>query len=211
MGCLWQCLIDFRIYLQMETSQPLWVTCSSVWPPTQYKKCFILFRFNFTCFSVCPLPLVLAVDTTDESLAHSSSFPLIRCIYMHWDIYIDIFWDIYMYALIKFFLSLVVKQWYQAFCFHIKGMKNVSYEACWCEPDLGLIYAYPLVSTETRILYLWRELGIFFCKGFSQLEDCLAGIKRYQDFMWDGNQLLSSCILSIGPWYIYGVSVHRES
>lgn len=35
-----------------------------------------------------------------------------------------------MYALIKFFLSLVVKQWYQAFCFHIKGMKNVSYEAC---------------------------------------------------------------------------------
>jgi len=36
------------------------------------KKFFLMFRRNFLCFSVCPLPLVLSLDTTEKSLAPSS-------------------------------------------------------------------------------------------------------------------------------------------
>jgi len=28
------------------------------------KKCFLMFRGNLLCFSLCPLPLVLSVDTS---------------------------------------------------------------------------------------------------------------------------------------------------
>ena len=36
------------------------------------KKCFPMFRGNLLCFSVCPLPLVLSLGTTEKSLAPSS-------------------------------------------------------------------------------------------------------------------------------------------
>jgi len=38
------------------------------------KKFFLMFRRNFLCFSLCPLPLVLSLGTTGKSLA-PSSFP----------------------------------------------------------------------------------------------------------------------------------------
>jgi len=33
------------------------------------KKFFLVFRWNFLCFSLCPLPLVLSLGTTEKSLA----------------------------------------------------------------------------------------------------------------------------------------------
>jgi len=36
------------------------------------KKFFLIFSWSFLCFSLCPLPLVLSLDTTAKSLAHSS-------------------------------------------------------------------------------------------------------------------------------------------
>jgi len=32
------------------------------------KKFFLMFSWNFLCFSLCPLPLVLSLDTTEKSL-----------------------------------------------------------------------------------------------------------------------------------------------
>jgi len=36
------------------------------------KKFFLMFRRNFLCFGLCPLPLVLSLATTEKSLAPSS-------------------------------------------------------------------------------------------------------------------------------------------
>ena len=36
------------------------------------KKFFLMFRWNFLCFSLCPLPLVLSLGSTEKSLAPSS-------------------------------------------------------------------------------------------------------------------------------------------
>ena len=36
------------------------------------KKFFLMYRWNFSCFSLCPLPLVLSLSTTEKSLAPSS-------------------------------------------------------------------------------------------------------------------------------------------
>ena len=36
------------------------------------KKFFLMFRRNFLCFSLCPLPLVLSLGSTEKSLAPSS-------------------------------------------------------------------------------------------------------------------------------------------
>jgi len=36
------------------------------------KKFFLMFRRNFLCFNLCPLPLVLSLGTTEKSLAPSS-------------------------------------------------------------------------------------------------------------------------------------------
>jgi len=41
----------------------------------QVKKFFLVFRWNFLCFSLCPLPLVLSLGTTEKSLAPSSRHP----------------------------------------------------------------------------------------------------------------------------------------
>ena len=42
------------------------------------KKFFLIFRRNFLCFSLCPLPLVLSLGTTEKSLAPSSWHPPCR-------------------------------------------------------------------------------------------------------------------------------------
>ena len=42
------------------------------------KKFFLMFRQNFRCFSLCPLPLVLSQGTSEESLAPSSWHPPLR-------------------------------------------------------------------------------------------------------------------------------------
>ena len=60
MGSLFQCLPTFTV-----------------------KKCFLVFRWNFMFFKLCPLPLVLSVDTTEKILAPSSSFPP-SGIHTHW-------------------------------------------------------------------------------------------------------------------------------
>ena len=36
------------------------------------KKFFLVFSWSFLCFSLCPLPLVLSLGTTEQSLAPSS-------------------------------------------------------------------------------------------------------------------------------------------
>ena len=41
-------------------------------------KCFLMFRGNLPCFSLCPLPLVLSLGTTEQSLAPSSLHPPCR-------------------------------------------------------------------------------------------------------------------------------------
>ena len=42
------------------------------------KKFFLIFRRNFLCLSLCPLPLVVSLDTTEKSLAPSSWHPPFR-------------------------------------------------------------------------------------------------------------------------------------
>lgn len=46
--------------------------------PHSKKTCFLMFRQNFMCINMCPLPLALSLDTMVKSLAQSSSFPPIR-------------------------------------------------------------------------------------------------------------------------------------
>ena len=48
------------------------------------KKCFLMLRGNFPCFSLCPLPLVLSLGTTEQSLSLSSLHPPFRylCTFM---------------------------------------------------------------------------------------------------------------------------------
>jgi len=48
LGSLFQCFVTLRV-----------------------RKFFLMFRCNFLCFSLCPLPLVLSLGTTEKSLAPS--------------------------------------------------------------------------------------------------------------------------------------------
>ena len=50
------------------------VTCTE-------QKCFLMFRGNILCSSLCPLLLVLALSTTEKSLAPSSSHLPFRNLY----------------------------------------------------------------------------------------------------------------------------------
>ena len=45
------------------------------------KQCFPMFRWNLLCFSLCPLPLVLSLDTTKKRLASYSLCPPFRYLY----------------------------------------------------------------------------------------------------------------------------------
>jgi len=42
------------------------------------KKFFLVFRWNFLCFSLCPLPFALSLGTTEKSLAPFSWHPPLR-------------------------------------------------------------------------------------------------------------------------------------
>jgi len=48
------------------------------------KKFFLMFRQNFLCFSLCPLPLVLSLGTTEKSLAPSSWNPPLSLDHLYW-------------------------------------------------------------------------------------------------------------------------------
>lgn len=76
----------------------------------------------------------------------------------------------------------------------------------WSKPQGSFMYT--LLSSlcwNTDSASLQGKSFESFLRGHSQLEACLAGIKRCQDFRQDGNWLLSTCILSTCPWYIHGV------
>ena len=76
-SCPGPCPAGFLITPCMETSQPLWVPCSS---SHSHSKSFLMFRWSIICFTVCPLPLVLSLSTTGNSLA-PSLYP--RFIYLY--------------------------------------------------------------------------------------------------------------------------------
>ena len=42
------------------------------------KMCFLMFRQSLSCFSLCPLPLVLSLHTTEKNLALSPLHPTFR-------------------------------------------------------------------------------------------------------------------------------------
>lgn len=44
-------------------------------------KCLLMFRGNFPCFSLCPLPLVLSLGTAKKSLVLSCFYPPLRYLY----------------------------------------------------------------------------------------------------------------------------------
>ncbi|XP_052646855.1 uncharacterized protein LOC128143559 [Harpia harpyja] len=56
------------------------------------KKCFLMFRGNLLCFSLCPLPLVLLLGATEKILAPSFSHPPFSP-YFHWLLYEDLTGD----------------------------------------------------------------------------------------------------------------------
>ena len=51
------CPDDFWTSLRMETPQPPWETWYQCSVTLTVKKCFLMFRGNLLCFSVCPSPL----------------------------------------------------------------------------------------------------------------------------------------------------------
>lgn len=51
----------------VSTPQPPWTT-SLLLSPSQWKKSFLMFRWNLQCFSLCPSPLVLSQGTAEGSL-----------------------------------------------------------------------------------------------------------------------------------------------
>lgn len=55
------------------------------YPQRKKKKShFLMFRGNLPCFSLCLLPLVLSVGSTEQSLALFSTQLLWRCLYEFW-------------------------------------------------------------------------------------------------------------------------------
>lgn len=62
----------------MTTPQALWATCCHVWPLSlgqkkEKKELFLM--CNFLSFSLCPLPLIMSLDTTGKGLAPLSLSP----------------------------------------------------------------------------------------------------------------------------------------
>jgi len=61
-----------------ETPQHLGSLCHCSVTHTA-EKCFLVFRENILCCSLCPLPLVLALGTTDKELASVLFAPSLHC------------------------------------------------------------------------------------------------------------------------------------
>lgn len=51
----------------MQTPQPFWAIYSIVWLQLQLKNCSLLFKWNFLYTDLCPLPIVLPLDTTEKT------------------------------------------------------------------------------------------------------------------------------------------------
>ena len=71
-SCLGPCPDSFSISPRTKSPQTLWATCASAWSPSQ---CFLMIWWKLLCFSLCPLPLILSLGTTERSLAPSSLCP----------------------------------------------------------------------------------------------------------------------------------------
>lgn len=52
--------VRFWVAPEVETPQPQWAACNSVWPPSQWKKSSLVFKWIFLYFSLYLLPLVLS-------------------------------------------------------------------------------------------------------------------------------------------------------
>lgn len=63
--CTGFCSGSFWISLEKEIPQP--APCSSTLTLSQYECFFLTFRWNFLCFSLCPVPLIVLLDTTEKS------------------------------------------------------------------------------------------------------------------------------------------------
>lgn len=73
-GCWGPCCCWFLLFLSMQTLQPLWTTCASVWLLLEQK--LLMFKWSFLCFSLWLLPLVLPLGSTEKSLAQSLFLPI---------------------------------------------------------------------------------------------------------------------------------------
>lgn len=75
-SCPEVCPDDFWIPAKVETPQPFWPMRLWQWLVILIvRKCFLMFRGKLLCFSLCSLPLILSLDTSDKSLAPSSLHP----------------------------------------------------------------------------------------------------------------------------------------
>lgn len=54
--------------LRIKTLQLFLATSSSAWSPSEWKESFIIFNWNVLHFSLCPLPPVLSLDISDNTL-----------------------------------------------------------------------------------------------------------------------------------------------
>jgi len=65
-------LYGSRLYNQSVQAVPM------ISHPMRVKKIFLIFRWHFLCFSLCPLPLFLSLGTTEKCLGLSSLHPPCR-------------------------------------------------------------------------------------------------------------------------------------
>lgn len=65
----------------MEFSQFLGQPVPTFSHPQSKKMCLLMFTWNLLCFSLCPLPLIMSLGTTEKSLNTSSLHPSFRYLY----------------------------------------------------------------------------------------------------------------------------------
>lgn len=80
-GCPRLCPIGFWESPKMETPQPLRATSFQCLTMHTVKTLFVMFRWNFMYFNLCPLSLVLSLCSSEETPALSSLFPLSKYLY----------------------------------------------------------------------------------------------------------------------------------
>lgn len=80
-SCPGLCADGFWIFKSMDTPQPFGATCTHAQSPSCY-KCFLMIGGKVLCFSLCPLSLVLSLDTAViftlflQVFAHTVKIPL---------------------------------------------------------------------------------------------------------------------------------------
>lgn len=72
---------------RLETSPPLWETCSTVWSPLK-TKCFLVFKWIFLYFGLCLLLLVHSLNATKKRLVPFSFEQVLKppavLVTLHW-------------------------------------------------------------------------------------------------------------------------------